>query len=44
MTTATACRACGAELREGARFCDGCGSPDRTAYRPRVLTIGERRF
>ena len=21
------CRACGAELRDGARFCDACGSP-----------------
>ncbi len=27
MTAATACRTCGTELREGARFCDGCGSP-----------------
>jgi len=27
MTTATACRTCGSELRQGARFCDGCGSP-----------------
>jgi class 3 adenylate cyclase len=27
MTAATACRACGAEPREGARFCDACGSP-----------------
>jgi adenylate cyclase len=27
MTAATACRACGTELREGARFCDGCGAP-----------------
>jgi class 3 adenylate cyclase len=26
MTAATACRACGTELREGARFCDGCGA------------------
>jgi class 3 adenylate cyclase len=27
MTTATACRKCGIEPREGARFCDGCGAP-----------------
>ena len=27
MTTAASCRTCGTELREGARFCDGCGSP-----------------
>jgi class 3 adenylate cyclase len=27
MTAATACRMCGTELREGARFCDGCGAP-----------------
>src|SRR5271156_7142854 len=27
MTAATACRTCGTEAREGARFCDGCGSP-----------------
>src|SRR6516162_7970113 len=27
MTAATACRACGTELRAGARFCDGCGAP-----------------
>ena len=27
MTAATACRTCGIELREGARFCDGCGAP-----------------
>jgi class 3 adenylate cyclase len=27
MTTATACRTCGSEPREGARFCDGCGAP-----------------
>jgi class 3 adenylate cyclase len=26
MTAATACHACGTELREGARFCDGCGA------------------
>jgi class 3 adenylate cyclase len=26
MTAATACRTCGIELREGARFCDGCGA------------------
>jgi adenylate cyclase len=27
MTAATACRTCGTEPREGARFCDGCGAP-----------------
>ena len=27
MTAATACRTCGTEPRENARFCDGCGSP-----------------
>jgi Family of unknown function (DUF5994) len=27
MTAITACRTCGAEPREGARFCDGCGAP-----------------
>ena len=27
MTAGTACRTCGTELREGARFCDGCGAP-----------------
>ena len=27
MTAATACRTCGIEPREGARFCDGCGAP-----------------
>ena len=27
MTAATACRTCGTEAREGARFCDGCGAP-----------------
>ncbi|MGO9286852.1 MAG: ATP-binding protein [Mycobacterium sp.] len=27
MTVATACRTCGTEPREGARFCDGCGAP-----------------
>jgi len=26
MTAATACRMCGTEPREGARFCDGCGA------------------
>ncbi|MGN6335106.1 ATP-binding protein [Mycobacterium sp.] len=31
MTAATACRTCGTELREGARFCDGCGSPVKDA-------------
>jgi adenylate cyclase len=27
MTTAAACLTCGTQPREGARFCDGCGSP-----------------
>lgn len=27
MTAATACRRCGTEPREGARFCDGCSAP-----------------
>ena len=27
MTAAVACRACGAEPRSGARFCDSCGAP-----------------
>jgi adenylate cyclase len=27
MTAATACRVCGTEAREAARFCDGCGAP-----------------
>jgi adenylate cyclase len=27
MIAATACRVCGTEPREGARFCDGCGAP-----------------
>jgi class 3 adenylate cyclase len=27
MTAATPCRTCGTELREGARFCHGCGAP-----------------
>ena len=27
MTAATACRTCGTEAREGARFCDACGAP-----------------
>src|SRR6201981_2789271 len=30
MMAATACRTCGTELREGARFCDGCGAPVTT--------------
>ncbi len=31
MTAATACRTCGTEPREGARFCDGCGAPVRSS-------------
>src|SRR5580693_578686 len=34
MATATACRTCGAEPREGARFCDACGTPIRAATVP----------
>src|SRR4051812_36973409 len=30
MTVESACTACGTELRPGARFCDGCGSPIRS--------------
>jgi class 3 adenylate cyclase len=30
MTAATACRTCGNEPRQGARFCDGCGAPVTT--------------
>src|SRR5258708_6626142 len=31
MTTVAACRACGTEPLEGARFCHGCGSPVKDA-------------
>jgi hypothetical protein len=31
---ARSCRACGLRLREGARFCDGCGAPVTTAPEP----------
>src|ERR1700722_2729204 len=34
MTAATACRTCGTEPREGARFCDGCGAAVATATTP----------
>jgi adenylate cyclase len=34
MTAATACLTCGAEPREGARFCDACGAPIRPATVP----------
>jgi hypothetical protein len=34
MTAATACRTCGTELREGARFCYGCGAGEWRARRP----------
>ncbi|MGV0803437.1 zinc ribbon domain-containing protein, partial [Mycolicibacterium elephantis] len=27
MTTDAACRSCGTELRQSAKFCDECGSP-----------------
>jgi class 3 adenylate cyclase len=33
MTAATACRTCGRELREDARFCDACGAPSAVAHR-----------
>lgn len=32
--TASTCRACGLSLREGARFCDGCGSPTSSTPAP----------
>jgi adenylate cyclase len=31
---AGSCRACGLELREGARYCDGCGAPATGEYEP----------
>uniref|UniRef100_UPI003F98EDE9 adenylate/guanylate cyclase domain-containing protein n=1 Tax=Mycobacterium sp. TaxID=1785 RepID=UPI003F98EDE9 len=31
MTAIAACRTCGSEPREGARFCDGCGAPVQEA-------------
>ena len=31
MTAIAACRTCGSEPREGARFCDGCGAPVQDA-------------
>jgi adenylate cyclase len=34
MTAATACRTCGTEPREGARFCDACGSLIAPATEP----------
>ncbi len=34
MTAATTCLTCGAEPREGARFCDACGAPIRPATVP----------
>jgi hypothetical protein len=34
MTAATACRTCGTEPREGARFCDGCGAPITERHAP----------
>ncbi|HEX4587121.1 MAG TPA: adenylate/guanylate cyclase domain-containing protein [Mycobacterium sp.] len=40
---ATTCRTCGAELRDGARFCDACGSPvadvDRHAEYKQVTVL-----
>src|SRR5882724_9430879 len=33
MTAATACRTCGRELREDARFCDACGAPSAVSHR-----------
>ncbi|MBA3244934.1 MAG: zinc ribbon domain-containing protein, partial [Actinobacteria bacterium] len=32
-----ACASCGAENREGARFCDSCGAVLADAERPREL-------
>ena len=34
MAAAGSCRACGVELREGARFCDRCGAPAGSESRP----------
>lgn len=34
MAAAGSCRACGVELREGARFCDRCGAPAGAESRP----------
>lgn len=34
MTAASACRKCGSQPREGARFCDACGSPMEFAAEP----------
>src|SRR6201997_2899267 len=34
MTAALACKACGAELRSSAKFCDECGSPTTVSGTP----------
>jgi adenylate cyclase len=34
MTASTACRTCGIELRDGARFCDACGAQITSAAKP----------
>ena len=42
MTAATACRTCGTEPREGARFCDGCGAPSSRRLRSTRSTSRSR--
>ena len=43
MAAATACRTCGSEHRQGARFCDGCGAavtaPDKRAEYKQVTVL-----
>jgi len=34
VTTLTMCGSCGTELRDSARFCDGCGAPVRLVHNP----------
>ena len=43
MAAAGSCRACGVELREGARFCDRCGAPaalEDHAFRACLAALG----